>query len=1190
MSKRDLLPPALGVLLLGLVLGLWFFVRSDGTGEPVELALVAPLPLEPLTERTTLQVGGERRDDIPDTSLAVPGGISIAAGVRVPGSGWVEGRVLDRESGAVLEGMRVELFAVPPAGAPFIGELASLVGEVREYVGTGEALATTGSDILGSFRFEGVHAGTWYVQARGARHVPDTYARVRVSSSGDGGPVDVFVRSGGRVVGVVLRPDGRPAPGAEVTLLPSITTILDSVRTGSLCFLQTESEEDGSFVIPGVPPGLAYDIYAEGRGFALSFVLDVAVRAGEDSEVVLQTRKGGRVTGRVVSVGDPEHVNAPVAGAHVAAVPHGLRYIPFAPGVLLATRTVTDSEGNYSLDDVPPGEIDVVGIAAGHAACVGPTVYVPEGTGANAEDFELEVGPTVSGRVVDAAGEPIAGVRVIWDPVGLNRAGFQGSIAPLVARVVRGVDFPTTGADGRFEAGAFPGDGPYELNFEKEGYAKLQHFWDPGSEQELEIVLLSGGFIEGIVIDAEQAQPLATFTVESDSLVGSKALPFSGPFGGNLVETDRGRFRIGPFRPGAVRIEVDADGYLKSTVSELEVGAGETLRGVIVKLFPGGVVRGRVVDENGARIAGAIVFPRYESPGDSELPADWEADRGEVDASDDRVPRGLSSYVAQLGVMATGSSITGPDGRFELSGMEPGLQTVGAVQRNYSPGWSEPFSIVYGGEAIETEVVLNRGGAIFGKVVDRFDRPIEHATVVAVAPYNMESDTAQGDALYQGSTDEEGSYRIDHVAAGTYFMVLTRGDEALDPMSFLGAMNFDMVTLATGEEIEHDIVDQSVGGTRLFGRVIARNEVIESGQITAMGFESDSILGVDIKATRIREGGRYEFKGLAPGEYQFQIRSSDFGGEGRLLIDVPDVSEVQMDLALPNGRIAGRVLDDATGEPIASAWVSAASNMTIQPEGFLSQMFGRESGLLHDRTDKEGNFTFEYLQAADYDLTVRSAKGKQGLIYAPGEPLALSLDDDQEIGGVELRLQPALQLEVTVFDSEGQPVEGANVTAWIEGRLDTLKRSGATGADGRCKVSGLAPGEYTLRASREDFASTRITGVKLSREHSVEEEITLDGGIAVSVEIFGSNGRPVSGATARLQRADGEADPGDAQEAFQSLFQGEGVSDSRGHLELGRFLPGSYTLEAQRGSARSQPERVSLEAGTDGVTLRTRLR
>ena len=1191
MSSRHVL--ALAAVLLFGVAGLWFWLSHDSggaaatpRGELVELAS----PDEDLELPQLPELAAER-GGVEVETFTVPGGIPIQAGVRVRGDGVLEGRVIDRGTGKPVDGARVELFDTPPAGASFIQEITTLFQEASRYVGTGLPIATTGSDGTGAFRFEGVRSGDWYVQARGAFHVPDTVARARVVSPASGAqPLDVYVRSGGRVVGRVLRPDGEPAPGAEVALLPSISTILDSVRQGSLCFLETRTEEDGTFVLAGVPPGPGYDVYALGRGFALSYALDVAVVAGQDSELTIQGRAGGGIEGRIVSVGDVEEQGASLPGAHVACMPRGMRYLPFAPRVLLATRTVADGEGRYVLSNVPPGDVELVGIGPGHTAGLGPTVFVPEGGTVGAEDFELETGAMVRGVVVDGEGEPLSGVRVTWEPIDLRQSGFGGSVAPLVARVLKEIEFPLTGADGRFQAGAFPGEPPHEIRFEKEGYAKVEHRWDPrgAEEEELRIVLETGGFIEGIVMDAEAAEPIPAVTVQSDQLLGTKDLPFSGPLGGNLVETDRGRFRIGPFEAGEVELTLDAKGYLRTRLEDIEVAAGETVRGVIVQLFPGGTVRGRVVDPEGLPIAGAIVFPRYKEEGELELPADFDERRGKVERGGERSPRGLASYVAQLGVAGANSTLSGPDGSFELTGLEPGVQSVGAVHRDYSPGWSEGFEVPYDGAPVTTEVVLEPGGAIFGTVTDRFDRPIEGAIVVAVAPYNMDSDESTGDALYQGHTDPEGYYRIDHVAGGSYFMVVTRGDEVLDPMSFLGALNFDMVSLSEGDELEHDIIDESVGGTRLFGRVTSGGEEVGVGQITAMGFESRSLLGVDLKLSRIREGGRYEFEGLAPGEYQLTVQADGIGGQARMAIEVPDLAEVQMDLLLPEGRIAGRVLDAETGEPIPGAWISASSDSAPEPEGLFGEVFGRESGRVHERTDEGGAFSFEHLEPASYDLLVRNAR-KDGQHYAPGDPLPFDLDDNERIEDVEVRLFAALELTGRVTSQDGEPIEDASVTAWMEGRLDTRERA-STDEQGRYTLRGLAPGTYLVTASHPDYAPRRRSDVELARGSTAELPLTLESGIQVDVLVLGEGGQPVSGASARLVRLDAGEDPTESERAFRSLFEGGGVSDAGGRLSLGAYLPGNYRLEAQRGSGRSASREVELEEGSSSTQLRIRLR
>ena len=182
-----------------------------------------------------------------------------------------------------------------------------------------------------------------------------------------------------------------------------------------------------------------------------------------------------------------------------------------------------------------------------------------------------------------------------------------------------------------------------------------------------------------------------------------------------------------------------------------------------------------------------------------------------------------------------------------------------------------PVAIAVDGPPAEVEIELTTGAGVYGKASDRFGRPVAGAIVIAASPANIAGEgRSNGGGLYQGRTNASGEYRIERMVAGGYFLVLTRGDEALNPMSFLGTLNFDLVTVPEDELVEYDIVDTSSGATRVFGRVLSGGEAVTRGTVTAFGFESESVLGVDVKVTQIK-GEHAEFVGLAPGEYQFIV-------------------------------------------------------------------------------------------------------------------------------------------------------------------------------------------------------------------------------------------------------------------------------------------------------------------------------
>jgi hypothetical protein len=803
-----------------------------------------------------------------------------------------------------------------------------------------------------------------------------------------------------------------------------------------------------------------------------------------------------------------------------------------------------------------------------------------------APDFELAAGPSVSGRVVDGGGAPLEGVRVTWSPVAgeIEGPGDNFLAGMIFQSAFPWIDFPLTDTDGRFTAGAFAGEAPHTIHFSKEGYANESHAWDPATESELEITLTAGGFVEGIVMDAGSAEPVTSFTIASGALAQSEVIAAFG--GGQLVEDAGGRFRLGPLRAGSVELEVDAPGYALTRVSGLELEAGATLRGVIVELFGGQRVRGLVVDADGLPVVGAALTPRYLDALEVPEP-EGEAAEGQLQQParhEQEVPGGLATFVSQLGLAGPMTVRSGRDGRFELLGVEPGLLCIGAVHRDHATAWSEPIEVREdGGPVPEVSIEMPAGGAIFGRVTDRYERPVTGAIVLAVAPNSFESDELHaGDAVGQGRTDGEGRYRIARLAPGVYFLVLTRGDQVLNPMSFLGSLDFDMVTVPEGEEIEYDLVDDSIGGTRVFGHVLAAGVPATGGQVLAMGFERESLLGFDVKFARIADTGAYEFAGLAPGEYQMQIMVNDAGGEGRLVLDVPSVPEYQVDLVLPEGRIAGRVLDAASGEPIAGAWLTAVSSAAIHPEGLLSSVIGREAGEQSTWSDEEGNFAFERLAEATYEISVRPQNG-----YVLQQPLEIELDTNEDRDDLEIRLEPALGLAGTVSGPGGEPLGEASVHAWIDGRPGTLV-SASTQDDGRFELDGLAPGTYRLRAAHPGYAAASIAALEV--EQGMDElAIALELGIQVTVEVKGANGQPLAGAAARLVAADGGEAPADAEAIFEGILEGTGVTNTAGHLELGSFLPGDYELYAQRGSARSGPEPVTLAQNSGPVRLTVRL-
>jgi len=145
----------------------------------------------------------------------------------------------------------------------------------------------------------------------------------------------------------------------------------------------------------------------------------------------------GRLAGRVTAEG----TNAPIASARVILMPAARPAGPFAP----PAQTLTDQEGRFAFERVAPGEYRVDVQKAGYAPLSDPfannrqTTRVAAGQATEVE-LHVQKGAAISGRLVDASGEPVADARVMamrrlegrggagmrqWVPAGGPGAGQQ---------------------------------------------------------------------------------------------------------------------------------------------------------------------------------------------------------------------------------------------------------------------------------------------------------------------------------------------------------------------------------------------------------------------------------------------------------------------------------------------------------------------------------------------------------------------------------------------------------------------------------------------------------------------------------------------------------------------------------------------------------------------------------------------
>ncbi|MEW6071819.1 MAG: carboxypeptidase-like regulatory domain-containing protein [Planctomycetota bacterium] len=1161
---------------------------TSGAGRPApgETAGLAPLEDGPGARRSA--AGGR---------IVTAGGLVIPVGVRLAGAGELAGRVVERGSRAGVANARVDLLSLPPAGRDLVGRILRLAKFGPEASSRAEPVAVAASGPGGDFLFAGVRPGTYFLEARSAWHVPDRICLAAVTVAG-AEPVEAVVRAGGRILGRVRHPDGRPAGGIDVLASPGPGTLLTRLRDGDLGIFPAITAADGTFAVPGVPPGRGWELAAVARGAALSHATGIEVVAGADTRIELVLRRGGTVEGRVLSGGPEEAAAAeprPLVGAHLGVVPHGLRDLRFVEEILAATHATSDTEGRYRIEGAPPGELDVVAFAPGHRPGRSATVRVADAGVARAADLVLPRGPLLEVHVRRSDGSPLAGVRASWFVADFAAMEFDLSLTPFLLQGVEGFEYPVSDRDGRLVAGPFPGRPPHHVLFAKAGYAMRTHAWDPeGDGGRIEVVMLAGGAVEGIVMDAGAARPVPSFTItapdrlESDPGAPGATNPFSG---GLLVEDAAGRFRVEALAPGRVELTFTAAGHLPATVGPLEVVEGGVTRGIIVELAAGGTIRGRVVDPAGEGVEGAAVVARDE---DGRPLAGWNRGlRLGASSPQAEIAQGIASEMlemaASLGSVAPGAVTSGADGAFEIGGLRPGAVVLTASHRDFAPGRAEGLAVAAGDPLEGVTISLPRGGGIHGFVEDRHGEPVASAIVVALRPEGLEPPLRGELPAYEGESDAEGAYRIAHLPGGSYLVLVTRGDEGLNPMSFLGTLNFDVVTVPEGESVRTDLVDSSAASCRVFGTVTAGGAPVARGSLFAMGFQGENVLGVDVRIAEIEPDGTYAFAGLAPGPHQirYQGRGADGAGgsaEVRIEVEVPDLPSWRLDIPLPEGAIEGRVVGARDGEPVRGAEVVLRRTdlPPVAGTGIAGALLAAEERHQRARTGENGEFALRRLQEGTYELSVGAPRwGEDAGRYAAAAPRIVTLWEGAVERGLEIELAPALALSGRVLGAGEGPLPGALVRAWPRGG-DPLGAPRATAdAGGSFTLSSLAPGLWDVGAAAEGWADSALVAVELPAGAEVGLEIVLERGVPVTVLVHGPDGRPLPGATARLVRTDGRGLPvgSSAERALEGLFAGRGVSGADGRLELGPHASGTWRLDVARGGRLATREGIVLAPG-----------
>jgi hypothetical protein len=186
-------------------------------------------------------------------------------------------------------------------------------------------------------------------------------------------------------------------------------------------------------------------------------------------------------------------------------------------------------------------------------------------------------------------------------------------------------------------------------------------------------------------------------------------------------------------------------------------------------------------------------------------------------------------------------------------------------------------------------------------------------------------------------------------------------------------------------------------------------------------------------------------------------------------------------------RIAGRVVDAVTGDPVARAVVNVLTAEDYKVEA-------------NTLTDAEGNFSFTGLSAAKYPLTA-ARRGYRTSFFDEHEDFnsAIVTGDGQDTGNLLFRLQPSAVLRGVVTGDSGDPVETAQVMLFKRavagennGHVQQITNV-QTDDTGAYEFSDLAAGEYYIAVKGEPWFAQHNSRFRAGAQgQSSQDQSSLD--------------------------------------------------------------------------------------------------
>lgn len=763
-----------------------FVVRADGDTD-IEVTAVRKGYPEAKSSKMRL-APGERKSGI---VLTIPSGVNVT------------GRVLDKSGKPVAGATVAATEAQGGGGGNFVRRIAMNAGRQRD-----DDQIKTGKDGRFAIRVKG---GSYDFAFKADGFATKALRAVQIGANPE--PLEVILEPGVEITGRVTR-GGAGVEGVRIDLIG------DGGMAGN-----EMTGPDGSFRLTDLSAGqFMLNAMKEEE-----FIQQIRPVTAPSSDITIDVPAGGRISGHVVDKTSKQPVTAFDAGISTPRGGGGMMFI-LPP----ATRHFTSDDGSFLLENVPPGQTQIVVNAPGYTSARLPNIHVEDGKSITDVEVEMDHGVRAIGHVTGPDGSPLAGVSVRLDQMG----GRIMNINPMQSQTV-------TDANGDFAMDSLEA-GDRTFVFTRGGYLTTQKSATlSGTETRVDAQLSSGTRVAGAVV-TDGGAPVADASVSAQSASDS---------GYRSTRTDGGgNFEFEGLAPGRYTFWAAKNGYADGRLRDFDITTGAPPR---IVMSSGGIIYGQVTGLTADELQHASVYAQSAN-GNASAPVDAagsfriegapvgtvrvsatagagiggktsSAQSVQVDTGSQvevnitfRSNTTISGHVTRNGQAVQGAMVafnpknataqtrastsTDSNGQYEVSALDDGDYNVLVVDIQRSAPYSATYT-VRGSGSFDIDM---KAVALHGRVMDSEGNAVSDALV----ELRDKSDSGGGFRTTRAvQSDASGSFLVDNVPSGSYSVSAEKegyGTRAVDTTVNDSGGNVE-ITLTKNAGVKLRVVDARDG-------------------------------------------------------------------------------------------------------------------------------------------------------------------------------------------------------------------------------------------------------------------------------------------------------------------------------------------------------------------------------------------